>query len=165
MSATVHGVTDSLMARPMGERGRGAATPIDEAGEGIDGLELADLPELPMARMDMDAAPWADDAAGFAREVSASTANLSPGRLAALADHARSWIDEGRMAQGVNCDFSVEMPQLGTLSGRLSITPHGVDLELLASRPALAAALRNRLPALQALVRRDSGGDVNLSVR
>jgi hypothetical protein len=150
MSATMHG---------------GAATPVDEPGEGVDGVVLTHLPDLPMARMDMDSVPCADDATDFAREVTAPTASLSPGHLAALADHARGWIEEGRMAQGLNCDFSVEMPELGTLSGRLSITPQGADLELLASRPAVAAALRNRLPALQALVRRDSGGDVNLSVR
>lgn len=150
MSAAVQGVADPPLPRTVADR------------KGVDDVAVADLP---MALMEMDAIPWADDATGFAHEMSAPTASLSPHRLATLADQMRSWIEEGRMAQGLSCDFSVEMPELGTLCGRLSITPHGADLELLASRPAVAAALRNRLPALQALVRRDSGGDVNLSVR
>jgi hypothetical protein len=118
-----------------------------------------------MAQRDMDPRLLADDATSFARELSAPMASLAPGRLAALADQMRSWIEEGRMARSLDCDFSVDVPELGTLWGRLSITPHGADLELLASRPAVSAALRNRLSMLQALVRRESGGDVNLSVR
>lgn len=150
MSTTVHRMADPSWPRTAAER------------KGVDDATVADPP---MAHLEMDAIPGADDATGFAHEVSAPTAGLSPHRLATLADQMRSWIEEGRMAQGLSCDFSVEVRELGTLSGRLSITPHGADLELLASRPALAAVLRSRLPVLQALVRHDSGGDVNLSVR
>jgi hypothetical protein len=161
MNAPLHAVADHAQARTPAARGLGAAPSFEERVDSPDGIAM---PDLALANEAFDLEPHGDDAASFAREVSSPAAGLSVERLECLADQVCGFIEESRLAHGLQCEFSVEVPGMGALAGRLSITQGGADLALLPSRPALAAVLRSRLPVLQALVRRDSDGDVNLSI-
>ncbi|WP_092944704.1 flagellar hook-length control protein FliK [Roseateles sp. YR242] len=85
----------------------------------------------------------------------------------AAAELVGSWVTEAAAVpsagQGVlELEFSVDSLRLGPLQGRVSISGGRADVELQASRPATASALRARQLQLQHLVRRESGGDVEL---
>jgi len=66
---------------------------------------------------------------------------------------------------GEACTFQLELPGLGSLSGRLTIRANQqVDLELKAMKPAVATALRARRQELQQGVDRSTERDVNLFI-
>jgi hypothetical protein len=66
---------------------------------------------------------------------------------------------------GDACIFQLELPGLGSLSGRLTIRANQqVDLELRAMKPAVATALRARRNELQQSVDRSTERDVNLFI-
>jgi hypothetical protein len=106
----------------------------------------------------------ASDAAAFASEVSAPSPAPAAAWMASLAEGLGEHIEDGRTAPGMPCEFELDVPGLGHLAGRVSFGKGQADLELRASRPAAAAALRARSTQLQRLVDRESGGDVNLFI-
>lgn len=106
----------------------------------------------------------ASDAGAFVREVSGVWHAEAGLPLDPVARGLTAWVDEARVASLVRFDFDIDMPSLGLLQGRVSITNGQADLELRACRPSAASLLRSRQSELQRLLERESGGDVNLFI-
>ncbi|SEK63970.1 hypothetical protein SAMN05216359_102504 [Roseateles sp. YR242] len=113
----------------------------------------------------------AGEGADFARALSEAPPGVArlgaDANVDAAAELVGSWVTEAAAVpsagQGVlELEFSVDSLRLGPLQGRVSISGGRADVELQASRPATASALRARQLQLQHLVRRESGGDVEL---
>ncbi|WAC74580.1 flagellar hook-length control protein FliK [Roseateles sp. SL47] len=90
-----------------------------------------------------------------------------------IGGHLDSSMEEARWLQGLQAsptgqglqfEFSVDVPGMGPLTGRMVIGKGRAELELQAHRPATAAALRAQAPQLRQLVQRHSEGDVELWV-
>jgi hypothetical protein len=106
----------------------------------------------------------ASDAGVFVSEVARTWSAEAELSLNPLARGLTEWADEARATARHRFDFDIDMPALGLLQGRVSISNGQTDLELHACQPASAAALRARRSELQRLIDRESDCNVSLFI-
>lgn len=108
--------------------------------------------------------PPPEDVAVFAREASPHSAFVAPMEHLALELGTHIEAEAARVSGPQGYTFDLEVPGFGRVEGRLLVRRGRADVELYVLRSDAAQALRARLPQLQKLLDRESGGDVNLSI-
>ena len=103
------------------------------------------------------------DVTDFALAANPQTA-LDAARLDQLAIDLGALVAGGPDGVGETCTFHLEVPGLGRMEGQVSMRNGQANVELHATRPQVAAALRSRQQEMQKSIDQASQGDVTLFI-